>query len=420
MTIINSVKAFISERASWHLLLAVLFLPVLLNDNKGVINIYRVLICIPVLLCIRWTDFQDFLKNRFFYLFSATTLWFTLSLIWSESNSIHNMAGKILASFALLLLTYNCSKYHPDKIKNIKNYFIASCIILVFSILLNAGKLDNTLDGDIFGVFSNRNPVSWILAAGSVLAFHSMLFEKKFKLLHGVSFIFLFCVIFNIASRGSLLGVVAGCIFAVIYKGYHYKNKIQRRKLYKLIVSAILLLLISSAIGYTIFFEEIYSLISRSDSFRFEIYSNAYKAITSSVQSLFFGHGIASSARNTLSNGVLINNWHSVYINALFYTGLIGLFLFAACIANRFIDAFLHKKEINCWDSAVISSIVIFAFDGHRFFDYPGGILLAFTLPLFFANALDFQTNYNSKEYAKKKELSISLKARAGSEESII
>ena len=376
-------KKMIIEKWSFYFLIIAIIVPSFIDYSKSVVNIYRALLCLPILLLIRWTDLKVFYKNTFFRLFSLLSLYFTISLIWSDGDSLHNMATKILATYAFMLMVLCSAKYNQKKVENFDTIYIVSAIILLISIAIKWSGIGTFFTDDIFGVFGNRNPVSWFTAGATIAAFFRIINNRQLRILFIAAFSILVTSLLLMASRGSILGTAVGMACIILSKCFS-SDKSKSYLLYSVIGISIAVLCIQIIAP-----EYISSLISRADSNRFTIYSIAIEKITSSPTTLLFGQGIASSARITLDNGTIINNFHSVYLNMAFYGGLIALSLFLSCLLIRPYKILTGASKLNQWDAIVFGIMVTLMFDGHRIFEYPGGMLFAFMLPLFLANAND-------------------------------
>ena len=379
---ISQSKKMIIENWSFYFLVIAVMAPSLIDNSKMVVNLYRVWLCLPILLLMRWDDFKGFFSNTFFKAFSLLSLYFIINLSWSEGNSIHNMASRILATYAFLLLVFCNAKYNRKKLNIFDTIYIISAITLLLAVGIKWEGIGTYIE-NAFGIYGNRNPVSWFIAGATIAAFFRVVSSRQSRSLFIAAFGILAACLLLLASRGSILGTAIGIACIVLSKCFSSK-KSKPYLLYSILGIAAITLFVQAIAP-----EYISSLIGRGDSARFIIYSRAITEITSSPITLLFGHGIASSARMTLDNGVLINNYHSVYLNMAFYGGLIALSLFLACLLIRPYKIFTGTSKLNQWDAIVFGIMVTLMFDGHRIFEYPGGMLFAFILPLFLANAHD-------------------------------
>ena len=315
-----NIKKKVSEDYCWFFLLIALSAPLLITDEKLATNIYRVFICIPVLFCIRYKDLSLYIQSYFFKLFLALAAWSFTSLLWSEYGTIHNMVGKILATLVITLLIFNTANYHPKSFASLDIFFIAISLLLLSHLFLKLDYFTYSFTEVNLGIISNKNEFSWISASATILSLSRALITKNLtkKITFCIIFTVLLVITFALESRGALLGAFFG-IIGIIAK-YQIDKKNYRSFLF-IGISIITIITLSSLFSPGYFSD----LIERADSHRFDIYLQAYDRITDSPFSLFFGYGIASSSRLTLDGIGLINNYHSIYINTAFYTGVIGL-----------------------------------------------------------------------------------------------
>ena len=386
---INYSKEKVTEVFCWYFFLFLLFISVFIDNGKAVVNFYRVWICTPVLLCVRWQDAKCFLNNRFVQLFLLLTLWLTASLFWSDSHKLHNMAVKILATLALLYMLFSLVRYQSEKLLMAEWCYVVAAVVLVAAIYTKWGYVGSYYNGNPFGAFGYYNVVAWFLAAAGIVACSLMLDQKRFhRLLAGMFFLTLIVAVILFKSRGALLGLLVGCSLLVIRYLWN-----------QLSIKTLLFVAVACTVGVCLFYLHwgeqfgvshfINELLRRSDAGRFQIYQNAYEAITQSQQTLWFGHGIAADPSNVFSSGFIASHWHSIYISSLFFGGIVGLAFFLLCVFKRPYEIIIKKAKANSWDYVVIGMMVTFLFDGNRIYEYPGGMLLAFTLPLFLANLVD-------------------------------
>ena len=377
---LSQPKKMVIEKWSFYFLVIAIMIPSLIDDSKGVVNLYRVFLCLPILFLIRWADLKVFYKNTFVRLFSLLSLYLAISLSWSGGDSLHNMVAKILATYALLLLVFCSARYNADKLSQFDTVYIVSAITLLLAVGVKWGGIGTYIE-DAFSVYGNRNPVSWFIAGATIAAFFRVVNNRQSRLLFIAAFGILATCLLLLSSRGSILGAAIGMACIVLSKCFN-SEKSKSYLLYSTLGIAVVVLFVQIIAP-----EYISSLIGRGDSHRFTIYAIGIEKIISTPATLLFGHGIASSARITLANGVLINNFHSVYINMAFYGGLIALSLFLTCLLIRPYKILTGASKLNQWDAIVFGIMVTLMFDGHRIFEYPGGMLFAFVLPLFLTNA---------------------------------
>ncbi|WP_252178061.1 O-antigen ligase family protein [Endozoicomonas sp. 4G] len=306
------------------------------------------------------------------------------------------MAAKMLATLALLFLIFNISRYQLERFRKLDYYYVLAALILLSAVYYKWGVIDTRLPDVIFGVFDNRNPIAWFSSSAAIISFFHVLHARNriHLLLFSISFLLLASATLSLSSRGALLGLLAGMIIVAF-------SKVDSLKSFFVYFSISLIAFLTVITVIELYYSDYFSsLIERADSHRFEIYANAITRITESPSTLFFGHGIAASPRNMVGETV-INNWHSIYINATFYGGIIALVLLLVCLLKRPYEIIIKKSKISSWDAVVLGMMVTLQFDGHRIYEYPGGLLFVLTIPMFVANIL---ASSNKKLNMKTKE----------------
>ncbi len=373
---LSIIKKNISEKYCFILLLLIIGTSVLIDNQKLVTNIYRVLICLPILLCVRHHDASEFIKNRFVQFFIILTLWSTLTLFWPESEKPINMLTKIITTIIFLYLIYlNCT-YQKKLFLNFEFFYISAAVILAVTLWITYGRLDSIKD-QVFGVFGNINGVAWFLSSAALIAFYKVIYSQ-YKILNTLALLVIIYTLIPTRCLGSYLAIC----FGLFILATSLIKPLYQRWIFGMLAS-LLLIAIALHIIYPGFFFKIYN---NFDGNRVYIYLNSYDKVTSSNWTMLFGNGLASSARNTLPTGLVINNWHSVYINMVYYCGIIGLALFLVCFTNRFYCIFTKKTKICSWDLAIAGMMITMLFDGNRIYNYPGSFFFAFMLPAFIAN----------------------------------
>ncbi|MDD7806044.1 MAG: O-antigen ligase family protein [Endozoicomonas sp. (ex Botrylloides leachii)] len=374
----QDTKQKIWEKYSVYILLIVLFTMISVNNDKAAVNIYRLLFCLPLLLFIRKNDIIACCKNSFINKYLALTLFCSISLLWTDSDTIKNMAIKILTMTIFLHLTYIASIYNPKVFKKMDEAYILMALLLIGYII--SKYMGQGIPGDsVHGIFRNKNEVAWFLSSACIVTIYKLAFEKANAYLFGIFFIFI-AILWKIQSRAALIGFCAGflMISACIIKQYGYK------KISKFFILGALLFIPAIFLAGKI--NVIGHLIARADSYRFEIYAAAFHKITMNIGTIFFGHGIAANSEYTLSNGIVVSHWHSIYINTIFYVGIIGFSLFVYCFFDRFWMLLKKKTTLCVWDVVLLGTSVALLFDGDTLFNYPNGVYLSFILPAFFAH----------------------------------
>ncbi len=382
---LSIIKKNVSEKYCFIFLLLIICTSVLIDNQKLVTNIYRVLICLPILLCIRWDDIRDFSKNRFVKFFILLTAWSTLTLLWPDADKPLNMLTKILTSSVFLYLIYLNFSYQKKQLLNFETYYISTAVILATIIWVIYGRSESIQD-PVYGVFENINEVAWFYSSAALIALYKLIYGQ-YKLLSALALITLIYALLPTRTLGAYLAIGSGLFILTvsIIKSYYQKW-----------IFGILLSAVAIAIAMHIIYPESFlEIYNNFDKPRLNIYLHSYDVITNSNWAIvLFGNGLASDARNIIFGGLVMNNWHSVYINMIFYCGIIGLVLFFICFLNRFYYIFTKKSSICSWDLAVAGMMITMLFDGNKIYNYPGGFFLAFLIPAFIANL----TNPNNEQ----------------------
>lgn len=384
--VINYAKEKVTEKFCWYFLLFLLLISVFIDNGKAVVNFYRVWICIPILLCIRWRDATHFVNDRFVQLFLLLTLWLGISLFWSDSEKLHNMAAKILATLALLYMVFSLVRFQRQKLALAQWVYAFSGLVLIVAIYIKWGYIGQYYADNPYGTFVYYNVVAWFLAAAAIVSCSLIFEERRYaRLLAGILFVLLTAAVVLFKSRGALLGLLAGSGLLIFW---HLWNKFSFKKiLFCIFASAGCVYLFYMGWGEQLGVDHyIRGSLQRADAGRFLIYQNAFEAITLSPKTILFGHGIAADPSNVIWDNFTASHWHSIYISTLFFGGITGLFFFLLCVFKRPYEIFIKRAKHNAWDFAVMGIMVTLLFDGNRIYEYPGGMLLAFTLPLFLAN----------------------------------
>ena len=245
------------------------------------------------------------------------------------------MVLKILSLTVFLMLIFNTATYNQRLFQQLDKLYILLALILSSLVLVKFVGANHFTEF-VYGIFDNRNPLAWFIAACSVVVAYKFIAQKPGYYLAGI-FIVLVSVLWLLGSRAGLVAVVAGVVFTFL-QVYRWSFKA---------IAGVM-------VGVTILFaclayvDSFQGLVARADSHRFEIYHNAFSAITLNLKTFFIGHGIATSSVNYLADGTFVTHWHNVYLNVLFYTGFIGLVCFVNCFFYRFWLLFKKKSAFLC------------------------------------------------------------------------
>lgn len=142
-------------------------------------------------------------------------------------------------------------------------------------------------------------------------------------------------------SRSALLGLAVALIFMFIYFGRQLREKIAQSVLF-------LAVAISSAVMFAMYNGEfLHDILLHGSSFsqHLNALKDAISKITSSgILSLLFGHGVGSAGPAALKLGGTISE--NYYLQIVFETGVLGLIVFLAFIANIVKKLFAASKTL--------------------------------------------------------------------------
>ncbi|MGY0217711.1 O-antigen ligase family protein [Endozoicomonadaceae bacterium StTr2] len=374
----SHAKQILTENWSLWLLMLTMLLFVTVEHEKTAVNIFRIGICLPVLVFsvkhIIVLRYQD----EFARLLSLFLLWGLLSLLWSPVENIKlfdNLIARTLTVFVVFYIAFHASKNELSRLW-IEYAYLISAVILLINAEINRNSQDHG-----FGTFDSLNLVAWFISSAAIVSFNNLFFVKKtsYRLFFLIlTAVYIFAIV-EMGSRAAMLGFVTG--FFSIFLYYFIFTDLKRLAVYCASLSFFIFFIV-------IFFDSSYVLwlIERGDSSRFVVYANAFDLITNTPASILFGHGLAADAVN-FTEYKRVAHFHSIYLSTLFYTGVVGLSLFLLFVLRRPWFVFIKKNEATSWDFALIGGLVTFMFTGDKFISYPGGFFYALLLPLFFANA---------------------------------
>ena len=376
--------------ANWSLWLLslVMLLFVLVNNEKSAVNIFRVGICLPVLVLACKQIIAVLSKDEFARLLSVFLLWGLLSLLWSPADNISlfdNLVARTLTIIAVFYMVYHASKHECSRLI-LEYVYLASALVLLANSVISR---DSPNHG--FGSFDSLNLVAWFISSAAVMSFEKIFLKSTVivKVFFFCLTIFYFLALLQMGSRAAFLGLITGgaavCIYHFIYSDlkWHIAGFVS----FIIFVFFVMMAIDNSYVLW---------LIERGDSSRFAVYKSALGLIIQTPASVFFGHGLAADTVN-FTEYKRVAHFHSIYLSTLFYTGLVGLFFFLAFALRRPWLVFIKKHPACSWDFVLIGGLVTFIFTGDKFISYPGGFFYAFLLPLFFANTFGSKGRYIKK-----------------------
>ena len=364
----------------WIMLVLILIISVTINDKKLITNIYRVLACLPILFLIKVDDFKNLSCNKFNYLFMLLLGYTALTLGWNISDNTDNLAARLVTTFLFFYLIYLIVIYNPKKLFSIEKLYILSGFLFLIMVPFY-NEIQNLLKvgGMTHSAFTHHSPLGWLLGTVTLICFYNYFFSdnKKNKYVYlSTTCLFLIATFIN-QSRGGIL-VATGGMVGIFFIGLNNKNM---KKVLSLFIAA----LISISVLFVLFEPFFMKLIARADAGRFVIYQNAWQAINESWLYFIFGHGASANPANYIGTFKAVN-YHNLYLDTWFHSGLIGVTLLVLCVSYRLFSVIRKKTKHNVWDAVLLGIIIGTMTDGGRFYTYPGPLLLCLITPLLLSN----------------------------------
>jgi O-antigen ligase len=224
------------------------------------------------------------------------------------------------------------------------------------------------------GLFRHANSVGWMFAMQIILLidwFRRSTFSRS--ICYGLlvtGLLIPIMVMFFAQSRSAYIGLVAGLGMYCL---------LLNKRVFLVFISLVLLSSLSFVLVYLFMdLPAIESLIKRADAGRFQIYSGAFEAI---LKKPIWGHGYAASAENVPWKNVSISHYHSLYLNTLFYGGVVALLLLLGIILST-LCCFYKKPEGVVWLSILTLGCVSMLFTGNHVVNYPSAHFYIFVFPI--------------------------------------
>ncbi|WP_461537934.1 O-antigen ligase family protein [Spongorhabdus nitratireducens] len=365
----------------------VMLLFVMVSYEKLAVNIFRVAICLPVLLLCGRRMLEMIWANYFTRILALFMLWCLTSLLWSPLSKLgqfDNLAIKILSTLVVVYLVFYMAQNPLSKIVTGHAYVLSALILFANAVVEHSYMTHG------FGAFDNPNAVAWFLSSAAIFSIGKGIFCNTIRdkiIYFAFTAVFIYGLV-EIGSRAAFLGLIVGILSFAFYRLVSTRSV--RYMSYCLVMVVIFCL---SAFVFDN--EYLIWLLERGDNSRFEIYQNAINSIFIDYHSFLFGHGIAADAVNFTSQHRMAY-YHSIYLSTLFYSGLVGFFLFSLCVFRRPFLIFFKGRKAHLWDFVLIGMLATFTFTGDRLFTYPNGFFYAFLLPLLFANAFEPKDKHTS------------------------
>lgn len=362
--------ALFKQNLHYPLIVAALFaIAFLVPNDKWAINISRIGIFLPVFLFLLIPNIKSFFRGRFIQLFFAYSIYTILvSFFMGNYEKLDNFASRFISTIAFLFLIY---KSHDNKSFMLEEIFVLFSLLGLLLIFSTVNFLSDHKYSDLrYGVFKTVLDVAWLSASATLVALHGLIY--KGGTLRLIAFT---CLLFLLAlcqERGAYVFFLIGFTVIALSSG-------QWRKL----AFAILILSITGIIieitnpGFS------HKLILRGDSYRFEIWGLGLKSSTESLLGTLFGHGLGSNLSFTIQNGYVLSHYHNLYLNIMFYSGIIGLVLFLLPVAYIAINISIPTVFRSAWLPVLLGSLGAGMFDGIHVLNNQGSMMFTLSLSLF-------------------------------------
>lgn len=375
------LRTAIRTRYAWVALLLVFAICFLPGNATAATNLYRLLVVIPMLLCLRPADIVSIWRQppaRWFLLLCA---WLTLALFWDGwSYKDFKLLLREVNVLALFYLTYLIGIHHRARMPTLLTALVALGLIGAALIIANWPEAwPPRPQGDQVmaqrGVFEHHVEVGRALALVALVALHQTLNAPRRAAAgaFGIATLALWALVFWVQARSAYVVAGAGSLLLMaLFPG--------RRATALLLAGTLLALVLMLGFGAELGLVTGH-VIERGTAMRVPVWHNGWSAITGSRHWLWFGHGLSADPINS-HDGIVVMHYHNILLNQAFYAGLIGAGLYLIWIASLLKTA-LGDRCLWLWGAVVAAMQLGFITDGNHLFVNPSSTLLAFLLPAF-------------------------------------
>jgi hypothetical protein len=327
----------------------------LLKEIKWHNNVFYALVLFPYILTIHKSSLKLLILNsQIFQALCILVAYLMATLLWSDGGASREYLKAFSNMFSLLvffLITSELALRFEWFPRYIYSWICGFATIAIFILLLSSYHITIPPSrlGDI-GVLRNAIQIGQVY--GMIVFFLYFQFIEKGSLVNKWILYFLIathlCIFFLTQSRGPLMAFYLTLLIGTIL------TRDRKLLLFLLCITVIPIALILNSDGF------FYNLmISRSDSYRMEIYQHTMDLISKRI---FFGHGILSEFLFKLHNGQTINHPHSLYLATWFYGGLAGLAFLLLFLMKSFLQSykvFLQEKDLTLFILILYASICV-------------------------------------------------------------
>lgn len=374
------LRATLRDHYAWVALLATLFACFVPGNATAATNLYRLLVVVPMLLCLRPADAVPIWRSvaaRWFLLLCA---WLGLTLLWDgwshKDTKLLLRELNVLALFYWVYLTGCC---HRHRIGLLLDGWVA--IGALGAVLILVDWPDPwTPDWEqhaqsMRGVFNHHVLVGWALAAVALVALYRFLTaaSRRAQIVHGLAALALGLLVLWVQARGAYVVLGSGGLLLLLL--HHGRRALAIAGIGMMLVLALLLLFPEqlTLVGG--------QLLERGSAGRLDIWQQGWQQMLASGWRLWFGHGLSADAAIVVGEARAMH-YHNLLLNQLFYAGVVGVLLYLGWLASLLRQA-LRDPGLRLWGVLVVAMQLGFITDGDRLFVNPSALLLAFLLPAF-------------------------------------
>jgi len=374
------LRARLRERYAWVAVLAALFACFIPGNATAATNLYRLLVVVPMLLCLRPADIAPIWRSvsaRWFLLLCA---WLSLTLLWDGwSSKDTKLLLRELNVLALFYWTFLVGCSHRHRIDRVLDGWVAIGALGAALILLDwpdpwTPDWGHHADS-LRGVFNHHVLVGWALASTALVALYRFLTaaSRPVQVAHGLAVLALGLLVLWVQARGAYVVLMSG---AMLLLCLHPGRRAAAIASAGLLLAVTLLLLFPEQLALVGD-----QLLERGTAGRLEIWRQGWQQMTVSGWHLWLGQGLSAEAAHEMA-GTIAAHYHNLLLNQLFYAGVVGVLLYLGWLVALLRQA-LRDPGLRLWGALVVAMQLGFITDGDRLFVNPSALLLAFLLPAF-------------------------------------
>jgi O-antigen ligase len=348
-----------------------------LKDVKTHINLFYALILAPYMLVLPWNITKLPLRSRIFQTILILVGYLMITLIWSDKGTARDYLG--LGNNCITLLTFFALTCELTLSINGFQRFLITLICCIaalapYLLLIDPHYVIPVFPGRFADLLVLRNSVQIgnVYGMAALLVYFSMMQREKLgRALLSVLLLAAILPVFILAqSRGPMVGLYITFLLGGLFSR-------DSRLLFALCCITILIAFL--LISHDAFLQNL--IISRSDSFRIEIFHITFSLIK---KKMFFGYGLLKDSSLHLANGMLIKHPHNLYLATWLYGGLAGLLLLLIsliCAFRQAIVVFIKEKDFTYVALLMYASICVFT-GNDMVIDHPVPLFLFYWMPI--------------------------------------